>query len=302
MKVLTIPNWSFGRDRGLLRQFQEILDSADVAVHYCQGDIDHNRTVTAFSGEAEAVQTTLFALADVALPTIDLNRHVGVHPRIGALDVCPFFPLPDPPSIKSKRQFREWVEGIGEQLAVRFDLPVFLYEKSERGRHEADLPSLRKGGFGGLLDRDLEPDFGPRRAHPNLGATVLGWRDFLIAMNVNLKQTDADAALRIAKMIRDRRNDGEHEFLGVRALGFMLAAQEMSQVSLNLTLPDVTPVDPVLSFVREQAERLGAEVAWNELIGVIRDVDLPNASLLPARPEQVIVTRPERHPADASQA
>ncbi len=291
MRVLTVPNWSFGREKDLFRRFRDCLEACPVTIHYLQADVDHNRTVSAFSGQPEDVRESLFQLAEIALPCIDLNRHVGVHPRIGGLDVLPFHPLPEPASIKSRRLFKVWIEEMAEALADRFDLPIFLYEKSEKGMHEADLPTLRKGGFGGLLDRDLNPDFGPKGAHPQLGATIMGWRDFLVAMNVNLRETSGEPAQRIAQRLRENRNRGEQAFLGVRALGFMLASQEMSQVSINVTLPDITPVDPILKYVMDMAAELDTEVAYTELIGVIRDSDLETATLLPVRREQIIFTK-----------
>src|ERR1041385_4881036 len=98
MRLLTVPNWSFGRDRDLLNRFREELEGDQVTLHYLQSDLDHNRTVSAFSGEEETVFSTLERLCELAFDRIDLNHHVGVHPRIGALDVCPFVPLPEQPS------------------------------------------------------------------------------------------------------------------------------------------------------------------------------------------------------------
>ncbi len=288
MRVLTVPNWSFGRDRRLLLACREALDRWPLAVHFCESDVDHNRTVTAFSGEQEPVEEALLDLARLVLPAIDLNRHTGVHPRIGGLDVCPFLPLA-PLSTKVRRErFLSWVEGVGASLAEAFEIPVFLYEKSERGRHESDLPTLRSGGFGGLLDRPLRPDFGPTRAHPHLGATVLGWRDFLIAMNANLRTTDLSAAKRVAGAIRRLRAEGDPRFLGVRSLGFPLASRELVQVSINVTMPDLTPIDPILEFVAGHAWDMGVEVAEHELIGVIREQDLPTATRLYPRPAQIV--------------
>lgn len=290
MRVLAVPNWSFGRDRRLLADCRDLLAEHPVSLHFCESDIDHNRTVTAFSGPFDAVEAALFELCALILPSIDLNRHVGVHPRIGALDVCPFIPL-EPPKTKLRAQrLKESIEGTAQTIAQQYDLPVFLYEKSEKGRHEADLPTLRKGGFGGLLDRVLEPDFGPNRAHTHLGATIMGWRDFLIAMNVNLRIADPIPARRIADRIRQLRTNGDPRMLGVRALGFPLASREMSQVSMNLTLPDLTPVDPILDYVTTVADSLGAEVAYYELIGVIRSVDMESAGKLHPRPEQIVPT------------
>jgi glutamate formiminotransferase len=282
--VLTIPNWSFGRDRDLERRLSEILADAGVTVHFLAGDVDHNRTVSAFSGQEAAVFGALEAMCEEALPRIDLGRHSGVHPRIGALDVCPFVPLDGTPV----QALAPEVDAFAAWLADAFDLPVFLYEKSERGRHEADLPALRRGGFGGLFTRELNPDFGPRAGHPRLGATVVGVRDFLIAMNANLRTGELSVAKRLARTMRELREEGDLRFLGVRALGLPLASRCLTQVSMNLTLPGVAPPDPVLEWVEREALALGAAPAGNELIGVIRPCDLPGATRLPVRPEQVV--------------
>lgn len=284
MRVLTVPNWSFGRDRRRLSAVRELLVASDVSVHFADGDVDHNRTVTAFSGSMEQVTETLMQISELILDGIDLNRHIGVHPRIGALDVCPFVLAPETPFEVAEVA----VEQFADRFATRFEVPVFLYEKSERGRHEADLPALRKGGFGGLLDRDLEPDFGPKRAHPQWGVTVVGIREFLIAMNVNLKTDDLGAAKSIAKEIRARRAMGDERFLGVRALGFPLASQGCAQVSLNLTLPDLESADLIIEWVEEAAHDLGTSIRATELIGVIRPRDMEKATRLPVRREQVV--------------
>lgn len=285
MRLLTVPNWSFGRDTELLRRCKSILDSAPrLEVHYAAGDIDHNRTVTAFTGDSNIVFETLLALADTILQRIDLNRHVGVHPRIGALDVCPF--------VIYEQEDLDWakveVQHFAHQFAETFEVPVFLYEQSEQGRHESDLPTLRKGGFGGLHNKVLNPDYGPPTAHPRWGVTIMGVRSFLIAMNVNLRTTDVAIAKSIAREIRNLRSEGDERFLGVRALGFPLASQQLSQVSLNLTLPDITPVDPIIEWIEHRAYKAGILVENSELIGVIRQKDLSKSSKLPIDPRQVV--------------
>src|SRR5580658_1670894 len=168
MRLLAVPNWSFGRNQVLLRSFRDILESHALVIHYCAGDVDHNRTVTAFSGSEEAVGDALMDLCEVAFDVIDLNRHVGVHPRVGALDVCPFVLLEG-----DLLEALAMAERTASKIAAKFDLPVFLYEKSERGRHESDLPSLRRGGFGSLAGQELNPDFGPTHAHPRLGVAIV---------------------------------------------------------------------------------------------------------------------------------
>jgi len=315
MRVLTVPNWSFGRDSDLLNRFREALEATEgVSIHYLQGDIDHNRTVSAFAGDDVPVFGVLEKLCELAFDRIDLNHHVGVHPRIGALDVCPFVAMPYPlmtstfgpppalpPPSSGHQPSSPWspqpirseellaaVEAFSAKIAGRFELPVFLYERSERGRHEADLPSLRRGGFGGLIGQELSPDFGPSHAHPRLGVSVVGVRDFLIAVNVNLAAEDAAAAAAIASEVRNLRASGDHRFLGVRALGFGLATVGLSQVSLNLTLPDITPVDPVVEWVMSECPNRGTRVASTELVGVIRRRDLPGATRLAVKEAQIV--------------
>lgn len=283
MRTLVVPNWSFGRNHALEGRFRECLLARELTIHYLQGDVDHNRTVSAFCGPDHVVIAALLELASLAFDVIDLNRHVGVHPRIGALDVCPFLPLdgalPDALAL---------AERFGRTIADRFGVPVYLYEKSERGRHEADLPSLRRGGFGGLLGRTLSPDFGPNAAHPRLGVSVVGVRDFLIALNVDLSPSDPRLARTIAREMRQLREDGDGRFLGVRALGFPLASREMSQVSMNLTLPDLSPIDPILEWVDARARQADIVPQRVELIGVIRRRDLEHATRVPIRAEQII--------------
>ncbi len=284
MALLTVPNWSFGRSKAMLRCFGEALEARQVKVHYLRGDLDHNRTVSAFSGSPEAVRAAILDLAACALESIDLSRHVGVHPRIGALDVLPFV-VDSPEDLPEALRI---AEDVAEQLAERYAIPVFLYERSERGRHEGDLPSLRQGGFGGLLERELRPDFGPSRAHPRLGATVVGVRDPLIALNVDLRHPMANAARQIAAEIRAGRTEGDSKFLGVRALGLTLPSREMSQVSLNVTLPDLTPLDPIVEWIESRARGLGVASAGAELIGVIPERHLKGATRVPFEPAQVV--------------
>ena len=283
MRLLTVPNWSFGRDRDLLHLFEDLLSGWGLTIHFLESDVDHNRTVSAFSGDPEVVFERLERLAEAAFERIDLNRHVGVHPRIGALDVCPFLPLDCggyPLGLK--------IEAFGQRLAERFSLPVYLYEKSERGVHSKDLPHLRDGGFGGLLMKELSPDFGPPRAHKFLGATVMGERDFLIAMNVNFRSDRLDWVRSLAKKIREERAEGNPRFAGVRALGFPLASRHMIQLSMNLTCPDLTSPDSLIEYALEAARKGSVAHADNQLIGVIRDRDLPGATRLPIKKEQIV--------------
>ena len=282
IRVLTIPNWSFGRSRDLLVAFEDVLRPFEL--HDLESDVDHNRTVSAFSGPIDDVLDALIQLGRLAFDSIDLSRHTGVHPRIGALDVCPFVPYrsADLPETIAR------VERFAQKMAEEFGIPIFLYEKSELGRHNASLPELRKGGYGKLLEMEIHPDFGPNRIHPRLGATVMGVRGFLIAMNVNLATENLEVAKRIAWEIRKKRREGEEGFLGVRALGLSLASKGQTQVSMNLTLPELSPVDPIIEWVRRRAYELDVAPAESELIGVIPEACVPTASRLPIRPAQII--------------
>lgn len=287
MRILTVPNWSFGRDNGLIRACRDLLEARSVEIHFLEGDLDHNRSVTAFSGEADVVRECLLELGDAILPSIDLNRHVGCHPRIGALDVCPFIPY----DAGDSEELNHWVDEFAAEFSERFALPVFLYEKSEKGRHSRQLPSLRKGGFGGLIADEIDPDFGPRRAHERWGAAVMGQRSFLIAMNLNLKEERGVIASNLASRIRSRRRDDDAMFRGVRALGFMLPSRGISQLSMNLTKPNETYVDQILQWGFDAAARLGVTVEGTELIGVIRVRDMEHATLIEPRKEQIVEMR-----------
>lgn len=290
MRVLTVPNWSFGRNKVLLRKFEEILRGLDLSTHFMEGDIDHNRAVTAFSGEPDALFSAIDAMAAEAFDTIDLNHHLGVHPRIGALDVCPFVPLVGRGEDRTANTqvALALAERVGALIGGKYEVPVFLYEHSARSGRESTLPALRKGGFGGLLERELHPDFGPHHAHPRLGVTVVGVRDFLIALNLNLSDEQPYVAQGLAKRIRDLRSSGDPRFLGVRALGFALASRGISQVSLNLTLPDLSPIDPIIKWVQDQAYAQRVGFAGVELIGVIRRKDMEHATTVYPRKQQVI--------------
>lgn len=291
IRTLVVPNWSFGRDRDLLEKFEEILTDEAIDLHYLKSDIDHNRTVSAFSGPLDLVQEKMFLLAAEALDRIDLQRHMGVHPRIGALDVCPFLNL-QPLNKPQHSEFKDAVEAFAQELSTRFALPVYLYEKSERGRHEATLPQLRKGGFGTLITKELDPDFGPNKAHPHLGASVVGWRDWLIAFNLEMHAEGLAVAKGIARKIREQRQEGDSRLLGVRALAFPLASRNLCQVSINLTLPDITPVDPVVTYVSKLASANDFTITGTELIGVINKRHTQQATYLPIDPKQIVVEGP----------
>ncbi|MBA3724949.1 MAG: hypothetical protein H0W86_00510 [Armatimonadetes bacterium] len=275
-RVLCVANWSEGRNTETLSSMGRALRAGGCVVHFEGADVDHNRVVTAFSGIADEVRRTLLDVAKVAFARIDMEKHTGVHPRVGALDVCPFIALDSPIN-------PAFAPSIGEELAHIYDLPIFLYEHSETGKHAADLPSLRHGQFEGIQGRELDPDYGPKTANPRLGATILGVRDWLVAMNLNIESSNPATAKFAAREVRRARDAGEPKLNGVRALGLILQSRGQTQVSMNLTKPDKTSPDLVIEWIEE---RTGPGVP--ELIGVIRPQDLPKARRLAVRDEQIV--------------
>lgn len=287
MRLLATPSWSFGREKALLQEFRAILSHPAVQLHYCEANVDQNRCITAFSAEGEVVADMVFRLALAAFDTIDLNRHIGTYPRIGALDNCPLTSLdPDSGQMSLMRSLAV-AENLAGRLAATFEIPVFLQDRSERGRHEAELSNLRKGGFGTLLNSELRPDFGPNRAHSKLGACVLGVRDFQISLDLYLKTDDLSFARTMAGKIREMRMGGDERMLGVRSLGLPAPSEAMVQLVLNLTLPDVTSVDPIVRWIEAESVKSGVKLSRIKLVGAIREKDLSGASRLQIDPDQV---------------
>lgn len=285
-RLLCIANWSEGRNLETIALMQTALHSVEqVAVHYEAADYDHNRIVTAFSGKPEDIEKTLFLISEIACQRIDLSTHKGVHPRVGALDVCPFVILQNS---MTQLEANEFVTKMARIYAEKYQTPVFLYEKSAPVQHEADLPSLRKGGFEALISKKLNPDFGPAFANPRLGVSIFGLRDWLIAFNINLTSNEPSGAKMIAHKIRQFRKQKNPLFLGVRALGFQLQSRNLSQVSINLSQPDKTSVDPIVDWVEKEAHQIGQLVHSTELIGVIRPSDAAKATRLPITQTQIV--------------
>jgi glutamate formiminotransferase len=279
--MLSIPNWSEGRHPNIGQLAREAIAAAGAQIHFSDPDPDHNRLVTAFSGSREAVRNALFRLCDAILPLIDLNHHTGAHPRIGALDVCPFV-LQEQDAISEAEAVR-YVDGIAAEFAEKYQIPVLLYEKSERGRHAKDLPTLRKGGFEAARDREIPADFGPNRAHPKWGVTIMGLRDPLLAVNAIVPMDQYELARSLARIIRTTR-DTDPRFRGIRAIATQLPTQSIAQVSMNFTKPDETSVNEVIEWLVSR----GAKVLRVELIGVVRASDLAKGGVLDYRPEQIV--------------
>lgn len=228
-------------------------------------DPDHNRTVLTLAGESQGLHESLLALYAAALSEIDLTRHQGVHPRVGAVDVVPFVPLGDTPMEVAVAA----AERLASEVARRFGLPVYLYERAAGRPERRALADIRRGGFEGfpakIADPAWEPDHGPARVHPTAGVTVIGARFFLIAFNAVLETADVAVARTIARKVRESGGG----LAAVRALGVYLASRGRAQVSMNLVDYRRTPVLAALDRVRREAEALGTRVLETEVIGLV---------------------------------
>jgi glutamate formiminotransferase len=260
-----VPNVSESRRPEVVARLAAAASPPGVRLLDVSSDPDHNRSVFTLTGSAEALHRGLLALYEVALAEIDLTRHTGVHPRVGAVDVVPFVPLGDTPMEIAVAA----AERLGREVAERFALPVYLYERAARRPERRLLADVRRGGFEGLAEKmvreEWAPDFGPARPHPTAGATVIGARFFLIAFNAVLDTADVVVAKAVARRIRESGGG----LPAVRALGVYLASRGRAQVSMNLVDFRRTPVLTALDRVRREAEALGARVVETEVIGLL---------------------------------
>lgn len=261
-----VPNFSDGRDPAVGAALRAAIAAVPgVTLLGWHADPDHNRSVATFAGEPGPVQEAARAAIACALERIDLRRHHGVHPRLGATDVCPFVPLRADDMPVCVQSARELGQRVGSELA----LPVFFYGEAARTPARRALPDVRRGGFEGLreaIERDpaRRPDAGPARLHPSAGAVAIGARGFLVAFNVVLESQDLALARAIARAIRE--SDGG--LPGIRALGLALASQGRVQVSVNLCAPERTGLVAVFAAIADLAARQGVEVRASELVGL----------------------------------
>jgi glutamate formiminotransferase len=231
-----------------------------------ESDVDHNRSVATLAGAPEAVLEAALRGVGKAVELIDLNRHAGVHPRIGAADVVPFVPVEGVTLEDCVRIARR----AGEEIWRRFQVPVYFYEAAARQPDRVNLENIRRGQFEGLR-KDVRtnparrPDIGDAELHPTAGAVAVGARKFLIAYNVNLATPDVAIAKRIAKTVR--ASSGGLRY--VKAMGVPLASRNQVQVSMNLTDFEQTPLHVVFEAVKREAARYGVAVAGSEIVGLV---------------------------------
>jgi glutamate formiminotransferase len=265
--VECVPNFSEGRRADVVDAIVAALTSVpNVYLLGQEMDADHNRAVITIVGSPETIGEAAIRGVEAAVRHIDLNKHTGEHPRMGAADVIPFVPIRG----VSLEDCIEIAKGVGRQIADRFQVPVYLYEAAASRPERRNLENIRSGQFEGLRNEigtnpDRIPDFGEARIHPTAGATVVGARKALIAYNINLNTSEVSIAKDIAKRVRFSSGGLPY----VKAMGLLLRDRNQAQVSMNLTDFEQTPVQLVFETVRTEAERAGVTIAGSEIIGLI---------------------------------
>jgi glutamate formiminotransferase / formiminotetrahydrofolate cyclodeaminase len=311
--VECVPNFSEGRNRAVIDAIADAIKGvADVKLLDVDPGADTNRTVYTFVGPPEAVADAAVKAAHRGYDLIDMAKHRGAHPRMGAMDVCPIVPISD----VSMEECVEISRGIGRRIAEELQLPVYFYEYAASAEARRSLANIRTGEYEGL-ERKLQdpawaPDAGPARFDPKFGAPVVGAREFLIAYNVNLNTRDRKLANEIALNIREggrlKRDKAGNPVLderggqvkvpgrlkAVRAIGWYIAQYRQAQVSLNLINYKVTPLHVVFETVREEAETLGLVVTGSELVGLMPLQPLLDAGRFYLRKQGKSAGAPER--------
>ena len=268
MLIEAIPNVSEGRRADVVRALvQTAGEDPDVHLLDWSSDPSHNRSVITLAGEPDPLRAAVLRLAEAAVLRIDLRRHRGVHPRMGAVDVVPFVPLGETPMAACIALAR----AAGREVAERLHVPVLLYEAAAPAPGRRRLEHVRRGQFEGLATKlrqpGWRPDYGPPQPHPSAGAVAIGARGPLVAFNVDLASDDLDAARRIARTVRASGGGLPH----VKAIGVRLSSPQRKrvQVSMNLTDYRRTPLSAALARVTREAAREGIRIAGAELVGLV---------------------------------
>ncbi|HSL86853.1 MAG TPA: glutamate formimidoyltransferase [Bacteroidales bacterium] len=263
--VECVPNFSEGRDKVIIEKIVDCFRGKEgVKLLDYSSDKDHNRTVVTLVGEPVAVKEAVIASVKVARENIDLRKHAGEHPRMGACDVIPFIPIKNFTIDEAVSLSREVAEEIGN-----LDIPVFLYERSASAAHRENLAAIRKGQFEGMAEKMKEEkwtsDFGPKAPHESFGVVAVGARMPLVAFNVNLGTSDVAIADAIAKKVRHIGGGLRY----VKGMGVFLKDRNIAQVSMNLTDYTKTSIYRALETVRFEAKRYGVAVVGTEVIGLV---------------------------------
>ena len=262
-----VPNFSEGRDPAKVDALVHAMSSVPgVYVLDREMDTDHHRCVITLAGDPEAVGEAAILGAGKALELIDMTKHSGAHPRVGATDVVPFIPV-DGVTIEDCVAL---AKRVGNEIWKRYRIPIFFYEAAATRPDRVNLENVRRGQFEGLREElkknhDRQPDVGEPKVHPTAGVTVVGARKFLVAYNVNLNTSDIAVANKIAKAIRFSSGGLRY----VKSMGVELKARNLAQVSINLTDYEQTPMHRVYEMVKREAERYGVMPVGSEIVGLV---------------------------------
>ncbi|HER9962030.1 TPA: glutamate formimidoyltransferase [Streptococcus pyogenes] len=263
--VECIPNFSEGQN-------QAVIDGLVATTKIIPGvtlldyssDASHNRSVFTLVGDDQSIQEAAFQLVKYASENIDMTKHHGEHPRMGATDVCPFVPIKDITTAECVEISKQVAERINRELGI----PIFLYEDSATRPERQNLAKVRKGQFEGmpekLLEEDWAPDYGDRKIHPTAGVTAVGARMPLVAFNVNLDTDNIDIAHKIAKIIRG--SGGGYKYC--KAIGVMLEDRHIAQVSMNMVNFEKCSLYRTFETIKFEARRYGVNVIGSEIIGL----------------------------------
>ena len=286
-----VPNFSEGRDMVIIKQITDVIEAIDrVKLLDVDPGKDTNRTVVTFVGGPEEVSEAAFQAVKKASELIDMSKHHGEHPRMGATDVCPFVPVSGITMEETAMYARKLAERIGNELQI----PVYCYENAAFEEKRRNLANCRSGEYEGLkkklADPEWKPDFGPAQFNKRSGATAIGARDFLVAFNVNLNTTSTRRANAIAYDVREKgrpgregdplngeiiKNENGNQVMipgslkCVKAIGWFIEEYGIAQISLNLTNISVTPVHIAFDEVCRKADARGVRVTGSELVGLI---------------------------------
>ncbi|HHK0193548.1 TPA: glutamate formimidoyltransferase [Streptococcus pyogenes] len=263
--VECIPNFSEGQNQAVIDGLVATAKSIPgVTLLDYSSDASHNRSVFTLVGDDQSIQEAAFQLVKYASENIDMTKHHGEHPRMGATDVCPFVPIKDITTQECVEISKQVAERINRELGI----PIFLYEDSATRPERQNLAKIRKGQFEGmpekLLEEDWAPDYGERKIHPTAGVTAVGARMPLVAFNVNLDTDNIDIAHKIAKIIRG--SGGGYKYC--KAIGVMLEDRHIAQVSMNMVNFEKCSLYRTFETIKFEARRYGVNVIGSEVIGL----------------------------------
>jgi len=270
-----VPNFSEGVDLAIIKQITDVIEEVD-SVRLLNVDPGKatNRTVVTFVGEPQHVIDAAFLAIKKAGELIDMSRHHGEHPRMGATDVCPLIPI----SNITLEETAEFAKALGKRVGEELNIPVYLYEYAQADKSRNNLSVIRAGEYEGFFKKiklpEWKPDFGPAEMDAKRGATVIGARDFLVAYNVNLNTTSTRRANSIAFDVREagRTVDGVKQpglLKSVKAIGWYIEEYGIAQISMNLTNLNVTPLHIAFDEVCNRAQARGMRVTGSELVGLV---------------------------------